>query len=91
MQRLPTHRFRSTSRTKVATDSKARPGFLPLLRQRQRPVVEQPWFERQLLVSQSQLADERQEPELQLGRGQPAEQQQQVQRLFSQGCAALIY
>lgn len=75
----------------MATDTKARPGILPLLRQRQRPVVEQPWFERQLLVSQSQLADERQEPELQLGRGQPAEQQQQVQRLFSQGGAALIY
>jgi hypothetical protein len=90
MQRLPLHRFRSTSRTKVATDSKARPGFLPLLRQRKRPVVEQPWLERQLLVSQSQLADERQEPELQRRRSEPAEQQQQVQRLRSQGGAALI-
>ena len=90
MQRLPLHRLRSTSRTKVATDSKARPGFLPLLRQRQWPVVEQPRFERQLLVSQSQLADERQEPELQLRRSEPAEQQQQVQRLRSQGGAALI-
>ena len=29
MQRLPPHRFRSTSRTKVATDPEARPGFFP--------------------------------------------------------------
>ena len=65
--------------------------LLPLLRQRQWPVVEQPWLERQLLVSFTQLADERQEPELQQRRSEPAEQQQSVQRLRSQGGAALIH
>ena len=76
----------------MTTDSKARQGahFLPLLRQRQWPVVEQPWLERQLLVSFAQLTDERQEPELQRRRREPSEQQQSVQRLCRQGSAALI-
>ena len=64
--------------------------LLRLQRQRQRAVLEQPRLERQLLVPFAQLADQRQEPELQLGRSEPAEQQQSVQRLFSQGSAALI-
>lgn len=64
--------------------------FLRLQRQRQRAVLEQPRLERQLLVPFAQLADQRQEPELQQWRSQPAEQQQSVQRLRPQGSAALI-
>ena len=92
MRWLPLHRFChmlvSGSNRLVSTP---RVHLLPLLRQRQWPVVEQPWLERQLLVSFAQLADERQEPELQQRRSQPAEQQQSVQRLRSQGSAALIH
>ena len=64
--------------------------LLRLQWQRQRAVLEQPRLERQLLVSFAQLADQRQEPELQQWRSQPAEQQQSVQRLRPQGSAALI-
>ena len=92
MRWLPLHRFChmlvSGSNRLISTP---RVHLLPLLRQRQWPVVEQPWLERQLLVSFAQLADERQEPELQQRRSQSAEQQQSVQRLRSQGSAALIH
>ena len=64
--------------------------LLRLQWQRQRAVLEQPRLERQLLESLAQLADQRQEPELQQWRSEPAEQQQSVQRLRSQGGAALI-
>lgn len=64
--------------------------LLRLQRQRQRAVLEQPRLERQLLVSFAQLADQRQEPELQQWRSEHTEQQQSVQRLRPQGSAALI-
>ena len=92
MRWLPIHRFChmlvSGSNRLISTPMVH---LLPLLRQRQWSVVEQPWLERQLLVSFAQLADERQEPELQQRRSQPAEQQQSVLRLRSQGSAALIH
>ena len=65
-------------------------GLLSLLRQRQRDELEQQRLERQLLEFIAQLADERQEPELQLRRSQSPEQQQSLQRLCGQGSAALI-
>lgn len=92
MRWLPLHRFCCTIVLgSNRHQSTPRVHLLPLLRQRQWPVVEQPWLERQLLVSFAQLADEWQEPELQQRRSESAEQQQSVQRIRSQGSAALIH
>ena len=55
--------------------------LLLLLRQRQWPLVEQPRLERQLLVFDVEQRAQRPQSELQLGRSEPAEQQQSVQRV----------
>ena len=77
----PTHNINSTQPSG---------SVLLLLGQRQWPHVEQQRVERQLLVFDVELSPQRTEPELQLRRSKSAEQQQSVQRVRLEACAALI-
>ena len=52
--------------------------------------MEQQRVQRQLLVFDVELSPQRTEPELQQWRSQSAEQQQSVQRVRLEACAALI-